>query len=160
MWRWVPLVENLPDTGLKGQFRFLKSSAPWLILGATLLGNGGTFAWYSYVTPLLTNVAGFPAHTITFLMILAGFGMVVGNLTGGRLSDRYSPGRVAAFAPGDDLCRFAFYFLFCSYILVGGRTDVFVYGWVICSFESSTGIVDPLFKRWGNVGGCQCASRF
>lgn len=121
MWRWVPLVENLPDTGLKGQFRFLKSSAPWLILGATLLGNGGTFAWYSYVTPLLTNVAGFPAHTITFLMILAGFGMVVGNLTGGRLSDRYSPGRVAAFAQGM-ICvalLFTFFFAHISWLAVG-----------------------------------------
>ncbi|MCB6972335.1 MULTISPECIES: MFS transporter AraJ [Butyricimonas] len=100
IWRWVPQVEGVPDTGLRGQFRFLKTTAPWLLLGATLLGNGGTFAWYSYVTPLLTHEAGFPAHTITFLMILAGFGMVIGNLTGGRLADRYTPGRVAAVAQG------------------------------------------------------------
>lgn len=112
IWRWVPQVENLPDTGLKGQFRFLKSSAPWLILGATLLGNGGTFAWYSYVTPLLTNVSGFPAHTITFLMVLAGLGMVVGNLAGGRLSDRYTPGRVAAFAQGMICIALLFTFFF------------------------------------------------
>ena len=70
IWRWVPQVEGVPDTGLRGQFRFLKTTAPWLLLGATLLGNGGTFAWYSYLTPLLTHAAGFPAHTITFLMIL------------------------------------------------------------------------------------------
>ena len=100
IWRWVPQVEGVPDTGLRGQFRFLKTTAPWLLLGATLLGNGGTFAWYSYITPLLTHEAGFPAHTITFLMILAGFGMVVGNLTGGRLADRYTPGKVAAVAQG------------------------------------------------------------
>ena len=100
IWRWVPQVEGVPDTGLRGQFRFLKTTAPWLLLGATLLGNGGTFAWYSYVTPLLTHEAGFPAHTITFLMILAGFGMVIGNLTGGRLADRYTPGKVAAVAQG------------------------------------------------------------
>ena len=100
IWRWVPQVEGVPDTGLRGQFRLLKTTAPWLLLGATLLGNGGTFAWYSYVTPLLTHEAGFPAHTITFLMILAGFGMVVGNLTGGRLADRYTPGKVAAVAQG------------------------------------------------------------
>ena len=43
IWRWVPQVENLPDAGLKGQFRFLKSPAPWLLLGATMLGNGGVF---------------------------------------------------------------------------------------------------------------------
>lgn len=100
IWRWVPQVEGVPDTGLRGQFRFLKTTAPWLLLGATLLGNGGTFAWYSYITPLLTHEAGFPAHTITFLMILAGFGMVIGNLTGGRLADRYTPGKVAAVAQG------------------------------------------------------------
>lgn len=29
-------------------------------------------------------------------MVLAGFGMVVGNLLGGKLSDKYTPGRVAA----------------------------------------------------------------
>ena len=33
-------VEGLKDTGFKGQFRFLRTPAPWLILGATALGNG------------------------------------------------------------------------------------------------------------------------
>ena len=94
IWRWVPHVEGLKDTGFKGQFRFLKTPAPWLILGATALGNGGVFCWYSYINPLLTAVAGFTAESITALMVLAGFGMVVGNLISGRLSDRYTPGKV------------------------------------------------------------------
>ena len=100
IWRWVPQVEKLPDTGFKGQFRFLKSPAPWLILGATMLGNGGVFCWYSYINPLLTHVSGFRPESITLLMVLAGFGMVVGNLVSGRLSDRFTPGRVAAFTQG------------------------------------------------------------
>ena len=94
IWRWVPQVEGLKDTGFKGQFRFLKKPAPWLILGATALGNGGVFCWYSYITPLLTEVSGFSAESITALMVLAGFGMVVGNLVSGRMSDRYTPGKV------------------------------------------------------------------
>lgn len=96
IWRWVPHVEGLKDTGFKGQFRFLKTPAPWLILGATALGNGGVFCWYSYINPLLTEVSGFTAESITALMVLAGFGMVVGNLVSGRLSDRYTPGKVGA----------------------------------------------------------------
>ncbi|WP_297903763.1 MFS transporter AraJ [uncultured Parabacteroides sp.] len=100
IWRWVPMVENLPDTGFKGQFRFLKAQAPWLILGATMLGNGGVFCWYSYISPLLTQVSGFSTESLTVLMVLAGFGMVVGNLASGRLSDKYMPGRVAAVAQG------------------------------------------------------------
>lgn len=97
IWKWVPQVENLPDTGFKGQFRFLKRKAPWLILGATMLGNGAVFCWYSYITPLLTQVSGFKTESITSLMILAGIGMVAGNLIGGKMADRFSPGRVAAF---------------------------------------------------------------
>lgn len=100
IWRWVPMVENLPDTGFKGQFRFLKHQAPWLILAATMLGNGGVFCWYSYISPLLTHVSGFSAESVTVLMVLAGFGMVAGNLISGRLSDKYTPGRVAAAAQG------------------------------------------------------------
>lgn len=100
VWRWIPQVPGLPDTGFKEQFRFLKSPAPWLILLATMLGNGGAFSFYSYVNPLLTQVAGFAPEHITILIVLAGFGMVVGNLTSGKLSDRYSPGLVAAFSQG------------------------------------------------------------
>lgn len=95
IWKWVPYIEPLPDNGYKGQFRFLKSGAPWLILAATMFANGGIFCWYSYVTPLMTHEGGFPAGTVPLLMVAAGFGMVVGNLTSGRLSDKYSPARVA-----------------------------------------------------------------
>ena len=94
IWRWVPHVEGLKDTGFKGQFRFLKTPVPWLILGATALGNGGVFCWYSYINPLLTNVSGFSAESITGLMVLAGFGMVVGNLVSGRRADQDTPGKV------------------------------------------------------------------
>ena len=100
IWRWVPHVEGLKDTGFKGQFRFLKTPAPWLILGATALGNGGVFCWYSYITPLLTNVSGFSPESVTALMVLAGFGMVVGNLVSGRLSDKYTPGKVGMVVQG------------------------------------------------------------
>lgn len=98
IWRWVPNVEGLKDTGFKGQFRFLKTPAPWLILGATALGNGGVFCWYSYINPMLTNISGFTAESITPLMILAGFGMVMGNLVSGKLSDRFTPGKVGTVA--------------------------------------------------------------
>ena len=100
IWRWVPHVQGLQDTGFKGQFRFLRRPAPWLVLGATALGNGGVFCWYSYINPLLTDVSGFSSESITSLMVLAGFGMVAGNLISGRLSDRYTPGRVAMTVQG------------------------------------------------------------
>ena len=59
LWRWIPAIQALPDTGFAGQFRFLKTPVPWLILFATALGNGGAFCWLSYINPLMTTVSGF-----------------------------------------------------------------------------------------------------
>lgn len=97
---WVPNMDPLPDTGFRGQFHFLRHLAPWLLLAATMLGNGGAFCWYSYVSPMLTSISGFRPEAITGLMVLAGGGMVLGNLCGGWLSVRFTPGRTAAAMQG------------------------------------------------------------
>ena len=93
--RWVPDVEALPDNGMKAQFRFMRNLDPWLILAATMLGNGGVLCWYSYISPLLQQESGFPASSISTLMVLAGSGMVLGNLASGYLSDHFKPGKIA-----------------------------------------------------------------
>lgn len=49
---------------------------------------------------MLIHISGFSPASMTALMMLAGFGMVVGNLTSGRLSDRYTPGKVGATVQG------------------------------------------------------------
>ena len=95
VWCWVPYFDPLPDTGFKGQFRFLRSAAPWLLILATMLGNGGLFCWYSYISPLMTSVSRFAPDKMTDIMVLAGMGMCIGNILSGRLSDIYSPARVA-----------------------------------------------------------------
>ncbi|MDR2746317.1 MAG: MFS transporter AraJ [Treponema sp.] len=92
---WIPYLAPLPDTGFKGQFRFLAKPAPWLLIAATALGNGGIFCWYSYISPLMTEVSGFKAQSMAWIMILAGFGMVAGNAAAGKLSDRFGPARIA-----------------------------------------------------------------
>ncbi len=100
LWRWVPFMPGLPDTGFRGQFRFLRRGAPWCILAATVLGNGGVFCWWCYISPLLTRVSGFPDAMVPLLMVLAGGGMVLGNAMGGYFSDRFTPGRVDAVVQG------------------------------------------------------------
>lgn len=91
---WVPDIAPLPDTGMKGQFRFLRRAAPWLILLGVTCGNGGIFCWYSYIGPLMIRQTGFAPETMTLIVMLAGAGMFVGNLVGGRYADRYSSERV------------------------------------------------------------------
>lgn len=98
--RWVPALPALPNHGVRGEFRFLRRLAPWLLIAATILGNGGVFCWYSYITPALTQLAGVPMGWMTAVMVLAGAGMVVGNLAGGRLSDVYGPGHTGRAIEG------------------------------------------------------------
>jgi len=95
---WIPYLEPLPNNGLKGQFQFLKKPQPWLILFATTMANTGIFCWYSYVSPSMTDLSGYLPQQLTWIMVLAGFGMVVGNYVGGRLSDRFTPTKFATAA--------------------------------------------------------------
>ena len=93
IYKWVPNVEALPNKGMKAQFHFLRNLAPWLIIVATFMGNGGILCWFSYISPLLQLNGGFSAASISVLMILAGAGMVVGNQVSALIADRIKPGR-------------------------------------------------------------------
>ncbi|MFH9428736.1 MFS transporter [Streptomyces sp. NPDC017615] len=73
--------------GLRHELAALKSVPVWLALGTTVAGFGALFAAYSYVTPMLTDSAGFAPASVTLLLALFGVGATAGNLLGGRLAD-------------------------------------------------------------------------
>ncbi len=74
--------------GLRGELAALKSLPVWLALGTTVAGFGALFSAYSYVTPMLTDSAGYADSSVTLLLALFGVGATAGNLLGGRLADR------------------------------------------------------------------------
>ena len=92
---WIPNISDEAKGKLREQFHFLKSPAPWFIFAATMFGNAGVFAWFSYVKPYMMFISGFSEALMTFIMMLVGLGMVLGNLLSGRLSGRYTPLRIA-----------------------------------------------------------------
>lgn len=92
----VPYLDPLPDTGFKGQFRFLKSSAPWLIYGGVFFGQAAVYCWLSYISPFMTELAGFTLADMTWIMVLVGAGMVAGNFMAGKCATRFSPSLVSA----------------------------------------------------------------
>lgn len=93
---WVPDIHDKSEIKLSEQFQFLKKPEPWLIFAATMFGNAGVFAWFSFVKPFMVNVSGFSEGMMTAIMMLMGLGMVLGNLLSGKLSGRFSPLRIAA----------------------------------------------------------------
>ncbi|MGJ5897409.1 MFS transporter [Streptomyces niveiscabiei] len=77
----------VPSAGLRGELAALRSLPVWLALGTTVAGFGALFSAYSYITPMLTDSAGFAESSVTLLLALFGVGATVGNLVGGRLAD-------------------------------------------------------------------------
>lgn len=63
---------------------------PQVLLGLlmTVLGFGGMFTVYTYIQPLLTEVAGFADAAVSPILLVFGVGMIVGNLLGGKFADR------------------------------------------------------------------------
>ncbi len=76
---WMPELPKSSDKGIKKDLKVLKRGELWMVILLTTIGTGGFFAWYSYIAPLITDVAGHPQEIVSYVMILAGVGMVIGN---------------------------------------------------------------------------------
>ena len=76
------------EASLRNEIGAFKRPQVHLALAIVTFGLGGVFACLSYITPMLTDVAGYSPSNVTLLLSLAGVGMTIGNLLGGRLADR------------------------------------------------------------------------
>ena len=85
---WLPHLKSLRNVGLRQELEFFKTIKAWHIISIAGIGFGGLFSWFSYIAPLLTEVSGFSSENISYLMVLAGAGMVIGNYLGGILADK------------------------------------------------------------------------
>jgi len=74
--------------GLRGELRVFRSGQVWLSIAVTVLGYGGMFGAFTYIAFTLTEVSGFAAASVPWLLILFGVGLFIGNVLGGRAADR------------------------------------------------------------------------
>ncbi|MER6211185.1 MFS transporter [Streptomyces sp. NPDC001642] len=72
---------------LRTQARAFRSTQVWLTLTATALGYGGMFGAFSYLAYTFTRVTGFSTTDVSWLLVVYGSGLVVGNIAGGRGAD-------------------------------------------------------------------------
>ena len=74
--------------GLRGELRAFRSGQVWLSILVTILGYGGMFGAFTYIAFTLTEVTGFAAATVPWLLILFGVGLFIGNTVGGKAADK------------------------------------------------------------------------
>ncbi|MDC2954300.1 MFS transporter [Streptomyces gilvifuscus] len=86
--RLVPETGRPESATVRTEFAAFRNAQVWIAMAMTVLGFGGVFAAVTYITPMMTEVAGYSAGAVTWLLVLFGAGMFLGNLVGGRFADR------------------------------------------------------------------------
>lgn len=99
LWFFLPRIKTSASISILAEFRVL--GEPQVVLGMAMsaLSAASLFAVFTYIAPLLTEVSGIPASGVTFVLLLIGVGLTLGNFLGGRLADwRLMPSLITVFA--------------------------------------------------------------
>ncbi|MFD8706656.1 MFS transporter [Kitasatospora sp. NPDC059648] len=87
--RLVPALPRPAGARLRRELTAFRNPQVLLAMAMTVLGFGGVFAAITYIAPMMTHVAGYSDGAVTWLLVLFGAGMFLGNLLGGRFADRH-----------------------------------------------------------------------
>lgn len=82
------IPNNLPNPGktsAKGITLVFKNRKILYALLMTAFGYGGTFAVYTYISPILEKLMGYTAGNVVWLLLVCGIMVAIGNTVGGRL---------------------------------------------------------------------------
>jgi DHA1 family inner membrane transport protein len=83
----VPSSPGRPEATVRGELTALRRPQVLLTLLVGVVGFGGMFALYSYIAPVVTDVAGLSRGSVPLVLLAYGAGGVVGTALGGRLAD-------------------------------------------------------------------------
>lgn len=85
--KFVPNQQENQSISIKSELVVLKDIKLWLTLGITLFGFSSVFAYFTYISQILTEVSHIDEKWISFVLILFGVGVTFGNILGGKLAD-------------------------------------------------------------------------
>lgn len=87
-WAWLPdQLRAMHVTSPLTELGALRRPQVWLAVLVGMIGFGGMFAVYTYISTTMTDVTGLPRSLVPVALMVFGLGMVAGNLIGGRLAD-------------------------------------------------------------------------
>ncbi|MBF8774084.1 MFS transporter [Pseudomonas fulva] len=86
--RWVPSLRADGGSRPAKQLRTLRHPVIMAMMSVTIFGFGASFATFTFITPMLTNVTGFSATTANLLLMVFGLATLIGNLVGGQLASK------------------------------------------------------------------------
>ena len=84
-------IKHSAPASLMQQVRVLGQPRLLLVYATTALGYGGSFIAFTYLAPILQDVSGFSAGTVSLVLLVYGVSVAAGNLWGGKLADTHGP---------------------------------------------------------------------
>ena len=87
--RLLPSSSNKEQLNWKDELLRFKNIHLWAYVTSMFI-IGGTFAAFSYFTPIFTNVTGFSSASIPYLLALYGSATVIGNIIIGKFADKFT----------------------------------------------------------------------
>ncbi|MCU1537669.1 MAG: transporter [Humibacillus sp.] len=95
---FLPRQAPSGDESMRAEMKALRRPQVWLALLIGVVGFGGMFAMYSFITPTMTELAGLDEGLIPWVLAAYGIGMVTGMVLSGRIAHRLGvlPGIIVA----------------------------------------------------------------
>lgn len=84
----VPKIANHERPQIKKEFAAFTNSRVLLAMGITVFGPAAFFTSITYIAPMMVEIAKFDPSSVTWLMVVFGLGLFLGNLLGGRFADK------------------------------------------------------------------------
>lgn len=84
-------IHHAPPASLRQQLQVLTHPRLLLVYAKTALGYGGAFTAFTFLAPILQNISGFSAASVSVILLIYGVSVAVGNIWGGKLADRKGP---------------------------------------------------------------------
>ncbi|HGK7508068.1 MFS transporter [Kluyvera cryocrescens] len=88
----VLVPSNIPGrapASLSDQLKVLTHPRLLMIYAITALGYGGVFTAFTFLAPMMQNLAGFTPNAVSWILLGYGVAVAIGNIWGGKLADKH-----------------------------------------------------------------------
>ena len=84
-------IQHNKPASLLQQLQVLKQPRLLLVYAMTAIGYGGSFIAFTFLAPILQDISGFSAGSVSLVLLVYGVSVAVGNIWGGKLADKHGP---------------------------------------------------------------------
>ncbi len=88
----ILVPKNIPQretATLREQLQMLTHPRLLIIYAITALGYGGVFTAFTFLAPMMQNLAGFSPNAVSGILLGYGVSVAIGNIWGGKLADKH-----------------------------------------------------------------------